>query len=378
LLWQYFVQNTELFTFRSPSDITTQNATNVYDNSATLHGVFSRGVILPSNSLIVSGYTSAEYNGKLDWDTISHYGFIYSDADASVTVKGYTNRINIDGTDFDFPDAAEISTGKFVRNGKTFYIKQLYENNNPDQSVVFDQTITELKSEREYFAWSFIQYSFETSAQFLNVGNKVEFRTLGSMGCPLDIVYEGGPYNVTSLAGLCWTNNLATRHYANGTPISFAKAYYCASCPDSTELATTFGLLYTWNSTVGVPENSMTLPTPNDDGFVQGICPEGWHVPAQSELELLDQYHVNDLKSTSFWFVGGGTNNTGFNALPAGKYTNERDRFEDMYGFTGWWAYDAEPNKTAWYYSINYYCEDVNKNTTFKSDGLSVRCVKDY
>jgi uncharacterized protein (TIGR02145 family) len=101
-------------------------------------------------------------------------------------------------------------------------------------------------------------------------------------------------------------------------------------------------------------------------------------VPSQKELETLHDFDVQDLKSTDYWIVPGGTNATGFNALPAGKYNGATNRFEDMYGVTGYWANNATPNQNPYYYSISYYCNMINKLQAFRTDGLSVRCVMDY
>jgi uncharacterized protein (TIGR02145 family) len=210
------------------------------------------------------------------------------------------------------------------------------------------------------------QYGFVDSCKFV---------VTVLMNCPKSVAYEGGPYRITSLAGLCWTDNMANKNYAAGGSIEFAKAYTCPTCP--AQLDTIFGLLYTWYSAVNLPEGSTTLPVPDANGHVQGICPNGFHVPSQAELNLLFLFPQEDLKSTSYWLVPG-TNATGFNALPAGKFNGALDRFEDMYGFTGWWTSYSATDLTAFYNFINYYCQDIITQELLKSNGLSVRCIMDY
>jgi len=372
---QYVLLKPELFLFRSPSKIITQETTNIQSTMATLNATFKRGDLLPSKNLIATQFEAVGDTVRLNWDTISKYGFIYSKTDALISVKQFSDKLVIDGTSYDFPNNSEIAAKVFVRGGKTFYIKQLHNNTSPNQTVQFVENLTNLSIGTHYFAWPFIQYAFETSNTFLNVGEKATFQT--NDGCPPALAYEGGPYTVTSLAGLCWTSNMATKHYENGEPITFANAYYCPECPDSENLASTFGLLYTWYSAVGVTEGSPEdLPQLNSNGHVQGICPEGWHVPSQAELNLLNQYSVNDLKSELYWLTPGN-DIFGFNALPAGKYNGETDRFIDMYGFTGYWASDAQPIQYAHYFPITYYCNEIKNLTTTKTDGLSVRCVLD-
>ena len=374
--WDNFIVKKELFTYRSPSYVTSDSVSYIQSFSATLNGAFTRGDFHPADDIMVSRHSSADNTGRINWDDITKYGFIYSKTDATIVANWFSNKLNIDGTDCDFPDVHEIAAGAFIREGKTFYIQQVYNNSSSDQTVPFSQNLTDLAEGTTYHAWSFIHYNFETSTQALNVGEKLSFKTLGN-ACPVTVDFEGGPYNVTALAGLCWTDNMATRHYADGDPIPFAKAYYCSECQDSTELANTFGLLYTWYSAVGIQENTSDLPTLNADGFVQGICPDGWHVPSQEELNLLRAFPAKDLKSTDYWLVPG-TNASGFNALPAGKYSGDIDRFIDMFGFTGYWAYDATPDQYAHYFSLTYYCSEMSEFETIKTDGLSVRCVMDY
>ena len=112
---------------------------------------------------------------------------------------------------------------------------------------------------------------------------------------------------------------------------------------------------------------------------MQGICPEGWHIPSQAEWGLLERYHSKQLMSTNYWLdpPGGGTDNFGFTALPAGWYNGALNRFEDLYGFAGWWASDAQAGTIANYFSIAYYCNFLQQGEMKKNDGLSVRCVMD-
>jgi len=189
--------------------------------------------------------------------------------------------------------------------------------------------------------------------------------------CPPNITdEEGNVYKVTSLAGLCWTENLRTTIYpATTDTVPFAKPYTCSGCPS--QLDTIFGLLYTWYSAVGKPEGSTEPLT----GIVQGICPDGWYIPSQAEWNLLEQYDANMLRSTDYWLdpPGSGTDDYDFDARPAGLYNN---RFENLYGFAGWWASDVSLTSTiANYFSITYYCDKLEPNVTSKNNALSVRCV---
>jgi uncharacterized protein (TIGR02145 family) len=114
---------------------------------------------------------------------------------------------------------------------------------------------------------------------------------------------------------------------------------------------------------------------------VQGICPNGWHLPSQAEWDLLAQYSAASLKSTKYWItpLGPGTDDYGFDARPAGWYNGNTSRFEDLYGFAGWWASDASATGgDANSFELSYYCDKGELHAKSKKDALSVRCVKKF
>jgi uncharacterized protein (TIGR02145 family) len=179
---------------------------------------------------------------------------------------------------------------------------------------------------------------------------------------------EGNVYKVTSLAGKCWTENLKTTKYP-GTDdlIPFANPYTCNICQE--QLDTIFGLLYTWNAAVGESHTA---------GIVQGICPDGWHIPSQAEWSTLEAYPASQLRSTKYWLnpPGAGTNDFGFDARPAGWYNGVKNQYQELYGFAGWWSSDDNSGTAfANAFTIVYYCNEITEETLNKADGLSVRCV---
>ena len=187
---------------------------------------------------------------------------------------------------------------------------------------------------------------------------------------------DGNIYTVTSLAGLCWIENIKTTKYADGADIPYAKPYYSSLNPNAEVNKEIFGLLYTWYSAVNVPEGSSTLPTPDINGNIQGICPNGWHIPTQAEWEKLYAYDAKDLKSITLWLTpNSNTNLTGFNALPAGMYNAALKRCQELHGFTGYWSCSGLAGNVANYFYLTYYCDLLREDTTHKANGLSVRCV---
>lgn len=136
---------------------------------------------------------------------------------------------------------------------------------------------------------------------------------------------------------------------------------------------------------------------------VQGVCPEGWHVPSNAEWTALLDY----MKTQPAYVAGGNaehlakaltvnwgwntsdeadapgnnpsTNNaTGFSALPAGcfHYFGEYPSFG--YNATFWTATAHETyENTAYCRNINYGMANVQEDSGDTFFGFSVRCVKD-
>lgn len=210
---------------------------------------------------------------------------------------------------------------------------------------------------------------------------------LGPFTCG-DLVYDGdlNSYPTVYVAGYCWTQkNLMAEHYADGvTEIPEAKVYNSAGYSDVAANLDTYGRLYTWYSAVGVPENGSTLPTADVHGYVQGICPVGWHIPTATEMSALRAIPSADLCSPSLWVnASSNTNSTGFTALPAGKYSAENLRFEGLGTLADWWgdsgAYDPS-NHTIIVPALEctYFCSDPLETYLFATDAVSVRCVKNH
>ena len=95
---------------------------------------------------------------------------------------------------------------------------------------------------------------------------------------------------------------------------------------DSSEYCETYGRLYTWAAAVGKTEKECGsslcgLPRRN----VQGVCPDGWHLPSHEEMDDV-VYTVGKfplvtaiIKSRTGWDDGSnGTDDFGFSALPGG------------------------------------------------------------
>ena len=173
--------NPDMFSFRWPSTVTTEPATEIAKTSATLNGFFVRGKFNPTTDPVSHIFTPLPQNGvtqnlpntDLDWDAIYRCGFIWSDSDAVIVTDPFTKTITVDGTPY-LITPADYTAGYFTVGLKTFWLKD-QPNADASKTVVFDQPLTGLTQDQEYFAWAFMYYSFQTSETYINVGEKINF-----------------------------------------------------------------------------------------------------------------------------------------------------------------------------------------------------------
>ncbi len=142
------------------------------------------------------------------------------------------------------------------------------------------------------------------------------------------------------------------------------------------------GFLYNWAAVVGLSSASEAKEqTTAFGGTRQGICPNGWHVPSETEWNELAETlggsadSGKKLKTTSGWYDNGnGTDLYGFEALPAG-YGNAYSVLNVGYGAYFWTAtpYDEEFARNKYF---NYTMDNLGSANISKWYVRSVRCVK--
>jgi uncharacterized protein (TIGR02145 family) len=153
-----------------------------------------------------------------------------------------------------------------------------------------------------------------------------------------------------------------------------------------------YGALYTWSAAVN--GNNSTDPELEP---IQGVCPDGWHLPSDGEWKELEIYLgmpaltadssgwrgniAGKLKSTGrdYWLIPneGATNETRFSALPAGDRF-PKGEFFNLHFTTLYWTSSNFDRETAWARGLGYYVSSMYRgHEDSKEFGFSVRCVKD-
>jgi uncharacterized protein (TIGR02145 family) len=204
--------------------------------------------------------------------------------------------------------------------------------------------------------------------------------------------------------------NIKTSHYSNGAAIPKVSGYsnwddlsltskaYCWYNDDSVTNANKYGALYTWTAAMNDAVSSSVSPS-----GVQGICPNGWHLPSDLELTTLENYLISNgfnydgttsgnkigksLASTTNWTISsvpgvvGNTdyptyrNLTGFTALPSG-YRDCTGSFGDLGSISYSWSSTEYDASYGWYMNINSNSAYAANSFYIKNCGYSVRCLK--
>ena len=167
----------------------------------------------------------------------------------------------------------------------------------------FTSIITGLSASTTYYVRAYATNSVGTA-----YGEQLSFTTQPPFYCGIDTLtdYDGNVYHTVEIGQQCWMKeNLRTIHYADGTIIpvgtelseTTAYRYYPN---DNSANVPIYGYLYNWAAVMHGAASSSANPS-----GVQGICPDGWHVPSDAEFEQL----INYVSSQSQYGCGGNSSN---------------------------------------------------------------------
>jgi uncharacterized protein (TIGR02145 family) len=255
----------------------------------------------------------------------------------------------------------------------------------------FTSSITNLTPNSNYYV-----RAYATNSAGTGYGNEISFTTkvdstnvigIPCPGTPTVKDIDGNTYNTVQIGTQCWTKeNLKVSKYNDGTTIPLdtsggmggngtgqtwtarttgARTIYAN---DNNNL-TTYGYLYNWYAVADI----------------KGLCPNGWHVPNDSEWTSLTTYLGGEAVAggkmkttgTTYWFANtGATNESGFSALPGGVRTGN---FNSIRSYAFFWSATEYLNINSWFRNILYADNGyVNRYNYYnKSIGASIRCLKD-
>lgn len=202
--------------------------------------------------------------------------------------------------------------------------------------------------------------------------------------------YDGNWYDAVIIGDQVWVaENLRTTHYADGTAAAY-RSYEASEIPLDKR-----GYLYGWDAMMNGASSSDLNPS-----GVQGIAPNGWHIPSKSELETLVAYlnsqsaykynNKNDfiaksIASNSYWesytqagCVGNNmqeNNLTGLSLQPAGHRRGTTNYEQTGIAAILWSSTESGGN--GYYFAIYYSYYGAVFNIQDKHINKSVRCVCD-
>jgi uncharacterized protein (TIGR02145 family) len=196
---------------------------------------------------------------------------------------------------------------------------------------------------------------------------------------------EGNVYKTVTIGKQTWmAQNLRVKKYSDNTPIKHVsgndnwrlqknlnKGYCQLKSASSGEKD--YGILYTW----GAATNG------NNDSYktIQGVCPDGWHLPSVEDwwqlVELIVYSHPQSTGTALKATEAIGTNDYGFNALMGGYRNSMTGSIKDI-GIQGfWWTSSKSGRSEAIYRNLGIAYTGIGKYTERKKCGMSVRCVED-
>ena len=183
---------------------------------------------------------------------------------------------------------------------------------------------------------------------------------------------DGNVYNTVSIRDQCWMKeNLKVTKNPAGDAIT----RYCYN--DDPNICNTNGGLYDWNTAM----NKST-----QEG-AQGICPNDWHIPKDSEWYDLENYLKDDRQACDANRNGtmdcdtageklkqSGPNS--FDGLLVG-YRSTNHLFNYLDSGAAFWSSTESESRVSWSRLLDLSYSTVGRYMSYKEYGFSVRCLKD-
>lgn len=200
---------------------------------------------------------------------------------------------------------------------------------------------------------------------------------------------DGNVYSVARIGKQAWMlENLKTTKYRDDLPIPVVESdsqwiivesgAYCWFMNDQNE-KNQYGAIYNWEAV-----------------HTGKLCPSGFHVPRQAEWDVLFDYQksqlgtdniAKSLASTEGWWLSNeenaigniqlNNNSSGFSALPSGSRGSDDGHFVVPGYRAEWWTSTRYNSEDAILASLYYGSAEPKFYSSDRSQGFSVRCIKD-
>jgi len=165
------------------------------------------------------------------------------------------------------------------------------------------------------------------------------------------------------------------------------KGTFCYQKNDS--YCAEYGRLYTWAASMRLVDFFNSTLAKDAVKKVHDVCPKGWRVPSNKDWKKL-KYYVSkmgksdgaglSLKSQEGWErelrIPSGSDEFGFNALPAGEY-HYVGEFMDKGSSTQFWASNEYDAYGAYFWRLTYDSRSFERIYDAKDNAVSVRCVEE-
>lgn len=214
---------------------------------------------------------------------------------------------------------------------------------------------------------------------------------------------DGNIYYTVNIGDQTWmADNLKATRYPDGSRIQMVEdrlvwfsfsLYTVAYCwyENYAATGTIYGALYTWPAAMHI-----TAESDIRQGNVQGVCPDGWHLPGDSEWKQLEMYlgmsqseadgekwrgtdEGGKMKheGTQYWTSPntGANNESGFTAIPGG-WRDGAGYFKNLGTAVRFWS-SSKRGDYAWVRELDYNTSGIFRDTKGLYEAHSVRCIKD-
>jgi uncharacterized protein (TIGR02145 family) len=228
--------------------------------------------------------------------------------------------------------------------------------------------------------------------------NFVEEQTGFTCGDPLIDPREGQSYTTVQIGNQCWmAENLNIGTRIDGSSNQYNNGIIEKYCHNNSEaMCDVYGGLYQWDEMMQYTSTQ----------GVQGICPEGWHIPTDEEWTTLTTYvssqpeylcnnnpnwNAKAMAAKTNWNSSSNTcavgnnisanNATMFTAMGGGyRYSPPPGSFYPIGRYGYWWSsteFTYFGTEVIWIRYIYYEYANVYPNFYDKYYGFSVRCLQD-